>query len=451
MWDPLVQRDAETGEIQPHLAQSWKAVDPVTWEFKLAPGVKFHNGNPLTAEAVRFTVMDRILDPDQKSPQAGNYKWIKDVEVIDDTTFRIISHSPYPLVLERLNILFIYDPIETRGKGDAWVAENPTGSGPYKLVSWDRGRQLVMTANPDYWIEGIPKVKNIVYKIIPENSTRVAELLAGSIDVAGDMEADQYEVISKARGIRALNVPILRINFWQFDSMGRAGKSPLMDKRVRQAVCMAIDRKAIVEHIMQGLAGHLDSPMNPLQFGYDPTIKETCGYNPEKAKALLEEAGYGDGITLDLWQYYGYQNYPNQAAMGFLEEVGIKVNLKDFRGNVSQVIKLRNAGKVTDIGNFVWGSYNIFDSDAILPAWFLRDSPMCYTDDPELHEWLTAARQSIDPEERKQLYSRAQKKIMEEVYWMPFYVVHQIYGVKENLNIVLGADEVPRLQHAFWE
>ena len=153
-------------------------------------GVKFHNGNPLNAECVRFTIEDRILAEDQKSPQLGNFKWIQKVEVIDDLTFRIISQKPYPLVLERLNVLFVYDPIETREKGDVWVAEHPMGTGPYKFVQWDRGSQLVLTANPDYWMKGVPKIENIVVSILPEMSTRVAELISGGIDIASDFGPD---------------------------------------------------------------------------------------------------------------------------------------------------------------------------------------------------------------------------------------------------------------------
>jgi len=450
MWDPLVTRDPDSGKINPHLAKSWRNIDATTWEFKLVPGVKFHNGNPLNAECVRFTIEDRILADEQKSPQRGNFKWIKKVEVINDLTFRIISEKPYPLVLERLNVLFVYDPIETKEKGDTWVAEHPMGTGPYKFVKWDRSSQLVMTANPNYWMKGVPKIKNLVVRILPETSTRVAELISGGIDIASDFTPDQWDVMEKNKNVIPMDIPILRINFWQFDGSGKASKTPLMDKRVRQAIWHAIDRQAIIDKIMRGFADPLNAPMNPLQFGFDPSVKG-YEYNPKKARALLKAAGYENGFEVDVWEYMGYQHQSNEAAMGYLSKVGIKINLKDYRGNIGQLIKMRNAGKLTGIGNFTWGSYNIFDADAIIPSWFMIKEKKCYNPDQELDSWLTSARYSVDMQERKVLYSKVQKKIIEEAYWMPFFIVHTIWGRHKDLEAIVGRDEVPRFQYATWK
>jgi len=137
--------------------------------------------------------------------------------------------------------------------------------------------------------------------------------------------------------------------------------------------------------------------------------------------------------------------------MGYLAKVGIKVNLKDYRGNIGQLIKLRNAGKLTGVGNFTWGSYNIFDADAILPSWFMIKEAKCYNPDPEIDSWLTEARFSVDPQQRKELYSKVQKKIIEEAYWMPFFIVHTIWGRNADLQAVVGRDEVPRFQYAEWK
>jgi peptide/nickel transport system substrate-binding protein len=452
IWDSLVTRNPDTGEILPGLARSWKVIDPVTWEFKIQPDVKFHNGNPCDAEAVRYTIEGRILDEAQKSPQQGNFKWVKKVEVVDPVTFRIITHEPYPIVLERLNTLFVYDPVYCKQVGDQKVAEAPMGSGPYQFVKWERGAQIVLKKNPNYWQKGIPKIDNVIYRIIPEVSTRAAEIISGGIDFGLNFTPDLWESFQKSPIAEPMGVPILRVNFWQFDGSGVASKGPWNDKRVRQAIIHAIDRKAIIQTVMGGHGGELKGPCNPLHWGYDPAVEKLdYPYDPEKAKALLKEAGYEKGFEMDIWQYEAYQSQPNQAAMGFLEQVGIKCNLKDYSGNTGQLIKLRNSRKITGVGNFTWGSYNIFDADAILPAWFMINEGKCYNLDQEINDWLQEARDSVDPEKRKALYSKAQMKIMKEAYWMPFNVVHQVYAKKKNLHLIAGTDEVPRYNEAYWK
>lgn len=449
VFDPLVERNPVDGSLHPHLATSWKIINPNTWEFKLRPGVKFHNGNPLNAECVRFTIEDRILDPAQKSRQRGNFKWIKEVEVVDNLTFRVITKKPYPLVVERFNTLFVYDPIWTKAKGDRYVSEHMMGTGPYKFVSWKKGIKLVLIANENYWKNGVPKIKNLITRPIPEMSTRMAELISGGVDVALNIDPDQVDIIERNPKTRIVETPILRINFWQFDGSARASKTPLTDVRVRRAIWHAIDREAIIKNVLKGHADILNTPVSPMQFGFDPSIKG-YEYNPGKAKSLLKEAGYDKGFNVDIWQFWVTQNESNQAAMGYLAKLGITLNIKDYRGNVGQMITLRNAGKMTGVGNFSWGSFNIFDADAILPAWFLSDSTKCYNPDPKVEKWLIEARRTLDQEKRKELYSKAQRHIVEQAYVMPFYSMHYITGANKKLKYKIGPDEVPRFQYAEW-
>lgn len=447
--DSLVSRNPETGKIEPRLARSWKVIDDTTWEFTLQPKVTFHNGNPCTAQAVKFTVEERILSEAQKSPQRGNFKWIKEVQVVDDSKFRLITEKPYPLVLERLDTLFIYDPVYCKQVGDKVLAEAPMGTGPYRFVKWDRGSQLVLKKNSSYWEKGVPKIENVIIRIIPELSTRLAELLSGGIDFGVYFSPDTWKTMENSKEVEAMEVPILRVSFWQFDVAGRASKSPVMDRRVRQAVWHAIDRDAIIKEVLQGYGTVLNAPVHPLQFGHDPSIKG-YDYNPEKARRLLKEAGYEKGFDLDLWQYRELQNQANQAAMGYLSKVGINVKIHDYRGNLGQLIKLRDAGKVSGIGNYTWGSYNIFDADAILANFFMLSEKKCYSSDKELDAWLNDARNTLDGERRKQLYSKAQHRIIEEAYWMPFYVVHLIMGRHKDLNITVGRDETIHFNRAYW-
>jgi peptide/nickel transport system substrate-binding protein len=394
--------------------------------------------------------MEVILDPARKSPKTGPFKWIKEVQVVDNYTFRLITQKPYPLVLERLIYLFPYDPKYVKEKGFDYLAEHPVGTGPYKFVKWDRGSSLEITANENYWMNGVPKIKNIIFRIIPEVSTRLAELMSGGVDLVANLDPDKIVQLRENKNLKTVTGPTYRITFWQFDSSGKAGKTPLTDIRVRRAICHAIDREAIIKTFLMGAGEIANSPVTRFHFGYDPTVKG-YDYDPEKAKALLKEAGYENGFTIDLWYYYDIQYLVDQAAMGYLNDVGIKLNLRDYRGNIGQLMKIRNSGKCTGIGNFAWGSLFVFDADALLPAWFLSREGKCYNPDPDLDKWLMEARFSLDEKKRKELYSKAQHKIIEQAYWMPFHLVFPIHGARSNLDVAVSPDEMLRLQYADWK
>lgn len=447
--DSIVERDLEDLSIRPNLAVSWERLDDKTWEFKLREGVKFHNGHPLTAEAVRYTIEDRILNPDLKSRLRGAYKFIERVEVVDDLTFRLHTHGPYPLVLERFCTFFPYDPAWCKEKGEQYVVEHAMGTGPYRFVKWEKGNRLVLEKNPDYWAEGLPKIPNVLIRVIPEQSTRIAELLSGGADLISKLDPDKAALVSRNKKTQVLETPSHRINFWQFDSMERAGDTPVSDKRVRQAIWHAIDRQAIIDTMFQGHAEVINSPLSPFDFGYVSDLP-ALEYDPQKAKALLEEAGYGDGMELEIMYYYPIQHQFNSAAMGYLEKVGIQLKLNDFRGNIGQAIKVRDGGKAKDIGNFGWASYMLLDADGTLPIWFGEGSKKSYTDDPELSQWLEEARFTFDRQKRAQLYRKAQERIIEEVYWMPISTVNTIYGANAKLKLKLPINETVLLKIADW-
>lgn len=457
IYDPLLKRDPKDGSLHPHLVTEWKIVNDTTWEFKLRPGVKFHNGNPLTAEAVRFTIEDLILDPAQKSPTAPGWKWVKKVEVKDDLTFRVITDGPYPLILERFNVLFPLDPKWIKEmvakNGEAYLARNTMGTGPYKFVRFVEGDRIELARNEQYWEKGYPKFPRMTVRFIPEQSTRIAELVSGGIDAAANILPDQIPSIRNSKGLDTIIVPILRISFWQFDSLGRAPNSPpaLKDVRVRRAIWHAIDREAIIKNVLGGNADPVNIPVNPRQFAADPSIKG-YEYNPEKAKALLKEAGHEKGLNLNIWTYTSITKNANEAAIGYLEKVGIKGVIRDYVGRVGEMEKLSQASKTDGILNMTWGSYNIFDPDAILPNFFMSpESPYDYTGDKELSDWLREARRTLDKQKRKDLYGKAQKKIIDQAYWMPFFTQRVIMGVNNNLSVTVGIDEVPRFQYATWK
>jgi peptide/nickel transport system substrate-binding protein len=330
------------------------------------------------------------------------------------------------------------------------VQGNAMGTGPYKFVSWDKGSKITMVRNENYWMKGVPAIKNMVIRVVPETSSRLAGLFAGDLDVSLNLLNDQVPSFKDHPDYEVLNFSILRIDFWQFDAMGRASDTPFKDVRVRRAVAHAIDRKKILSKLVQKEGYEVNGSTSPYHYGHDKSIKG-YEYSPEKAKALLAEAGYPDGVEINLWQYASHQRLFNQAAMQMLSKVGIKVKLHDFIGNSQQMAKMRRSGKLTGIANLNWGSYNVFDADMILHPFFDLKASNNYAGDKELSEWLNAARSSMDPVARAELYRKAQQRIHKQAYWMPTFGVRRFYGKHAGLDLVAGVDEVPRLQFTSWK
>ena len=189
---------------------------------------------------------------------------------------------------------------------------------------------------------------------------------------------------------------------------------------------------------------------NPKAFGADPSIK-VWAYDPAQAKALLKEAGFEKGFTLDCWIPTDIVYQISQAAAGYLENVNIKLNFKDYRTSTGQMMQILSSGKLTGIYAMGFGSYGIFDADAILPWHFVPSvSKGVYSDDPKLVQWLLEARDSLDSDKRKELYAKAQQQIIDQAYWLPWCVMHDVQGMHQDLECMIGIDERSRFQLARW-
>src|SRR5215813_8735762 len=295
VFDHLAARDLKTGKVGPSLAVSWRNLDDTTWEVKLRKGVKFHDGSPFTARDVKAT-FDRVLNPENKLTARGNHAKIKSVEVVDDLTARFKTDGPYPLFVERLTALVMQSEKVMKEKGHEWMQENPIGTGPYKLVRWQKKQEHVFVRNEDYW-GAKPAYKYVRVRIIPEQATQIAELLSGGVDIIKAVPPDQMDVINKSGQARTTTSPILRTAMIQFDQSGRAGANPFQDRRVRQAANLAVDIDSIIKHVLNGLGDRVSTTVNPMAFAFDPGLKP---YKQDlaQAKKLLAEAGFPNGLEV---------------------------------------------------------------------------------------------------------------------------------------------------------
>src|SRR5213592_2128349 len=251
VFDHLAVRDLKTRKVGPNLALSWKNLDDTTWEVKLRPGVKFHDGTPFTAKDVKAT-FDRVLNPENKLTARGNHAKIKSVEVVDDHTARFKTDGPYPLFVERLTAQVMESEKVIKEKGHEWMQDNPIGTGPYKLVKWSKKQEHLLIRNEDYW-GSKPAYKYVRVRIIPEQATQIAELMSGGVDIIKAVPPDQMDVINKSGQARTTTSPILRTAMIQLDQAGRSGANPFQDRRVRLAANLAVDVDSIIKHVLNGL------------------------------------------------------------------------------------------------------------------------------------------------------------------------------------------------------
>ena len=434
MFDNLLVRDQEM-RLQPQLALSVEAMDDLTWEVILREDIVFHNGEVFNAETVKFNI-ERILNPDNKSPQIANLSAIEKVEVIDEYTVHITTSAPYPVLPGRLNIQMVpKEYIEENGQEH--FAANPVGTGPYKFVSWTKDEAVVMEANEDYW-RGPPAIKKITIKPIPESAARIAELQTGGVDLIVNVPPHQAEAIDAAASTKVANTPSGRFIFVSLNSQ-REG--PLADKRVRQAMNYAVNVDEIIDNVLDGYGYRSTQPLTTLDFGFDADI-DIYEYNPEKAKQLLAEAGYPDGVEIDFGSpagRYVMDKEVAEAIVGQLAEVGIKANIKVQEWGVY-------VGKILDqtveeaylIG---WGT-SLFDADATLFSWFRTGQRFSTYSDVAVDALLDKARAVVDADEREYLYHQALGIIMEDAPFILLYQQEDLYGINARLEWTPRPDEV---------
>src|SRR2546426_3328533 len=271
VFDHLAARDLKTGKVGPSLALSWKTLDDTTWEVKLRGGVKFHDGTPFSARDVKAT-FERVLNPENKLTARGNHAKIKSVEVVDDLTVRFHTDGPYPVFVERLTALVMQSEKVMKDKGHEWMQENPVGTGPYKLVRWQKKQEHLLQRNDDYWGPK-PAFKYARVRIIPEQATQIAELISGGVDVIKAVPPDQMDVINKSGQARTTTSPILRTAFLQLDQAGRSGANPFQDRRVRLAANLAVDIDSIIKHVLNGLGAARATTVNRRAFGFDRGVR----------------------------------------------------------------------------------------------------------------------------------------------------------------------------------
>jgi len=444
-WDGLVYRDPETFQIKPLLAKSYKWVDETTLEFELRPGVKFHNGDPFTADDVVYTINTVIQDKKVSVP--SNYNFYESAEKIDDMHVRVKLKRIFPAALEYMSMVLPIWPKAYRERvGEEAYAKAPVGAGPYRITG--TGDNITLERFDGYYADS-PKGKAIIGKIVitqvADSATEMTRLLGGQADWIWKFTSDQFDGVSRMPNLQAVRSESMRIGYVGMDATGRSGPdSPFKNPKVRQAVFHAIDRATMARQLVGGDSRPLDAPCYPTQFGCDAAAAVKYDYNPAKAKQLLAEAGYPNGFDTELVTYI----LPQWAGalQGYLQAVGIRAKISQL--TVSAVIARTLKGE-NPMDSQDWGSYSINDVSAILPQYFTFGNAD-YARDPEVKALVEAGGTTTDPDQRRKNYSAAIKLITERALWMPLFTHTITYGYSKTLNFKPYPDELPRFYLSSW-
>jgi peptide/nickel transport system substrate-binding protein len=438
LYDTLLTRDKQL-QIAPALATSYKLMSDKVWEVKLRQGVKFHNGEPFDANAVKFS-FERIYRADFKSPQKGWFSTIERVEIVDPSTVRFHTKVPDPAMPARMTLMYQLAPKYVAQVGDVQANLKPVGTGPFKFVEWMKNERIVVEANDAHW-SGKPAVRRATWRPIPELGSRIAALQTGQADLIVNVPPDQVQSLTANRNLRIEKTPSCRIISF---GIAQIKGGPLADRRVRQALNHAVDLQAILDAVLLGNGKRINSWMPPNVWGYDASIP-FYEHNPKKAKELLAAAGQTN-LTLTIQAPNGRWAMDKdiaQAVAGQLTENGIKTNVKivaEWGAFVRSILD----HKTEDIFMSGWCLPSL-DPDHWVTPNLKTGEPVSQYSNPEVDKLMEQARAEMSAEKRKQLYSQLLRLIREEAPYIFGYQQMDIYGVNNRLKWTPRGDESIRL------
>ncbi|MCL0069394.1 glutathione ABC transporter substrate-binding protein [Dehalococcoidia bacterium] len=418
---PLVYLDVD-GSLDPSLAKSWEvSPDGLVWTLELRQDVKFHDGTPFNAEAVKFN-LDRFLDPDNAAPFRFLIERITEVEVAGDYTVKLHLDEPFAPLVAHLSHSFIgmLSPTAVKALPEGEVVEYPVGTGPFKMYEWVRGEHITLVANDEYW-GGRPRLDKIVWEIIPEDATRVMRLEAGDVHHiyrVPPMDVPRLEADPEIEVVRAPSVRVIYVGF-------NCLVEPFDDPKVRRALNYAVDKEAIVEFVLGGAGRPSDAPIVPAVFGHHAA--GPYEFNPEKARQLLAEAGFPDGFNTTLYHPTG--RYMKdvavaEAVQAQLRDVGIEAELVTMEWaaylaflrkppeEATHTMYLLGWGTVTLDADY--GLYALFHSS----QWPTAGWALSFYKNEAVDDLLDAARITPDLAKRQATYKEAIELIWEDAPWL---------------------------------
>lgn len=411
----------EDMEIVPALAESWEKVDDLTWEFKLAQGVKFHNGEELKASDVKFT-FERMLASPSVSHILGP---VTEINAVDDYTVQIITSEPFAPLLAHLThtASSILNEKAVTEAGDDY-GQKPVGTGPFMLADWQSGDKITLERFDDYF-QGPASVKTVVFRNVPEGTNRTTGLETGEIDIAYDVEPIDKRIVEETNGLELIEGPSLSSQYLGFNTK----KAPFDNVKVRQAINYAVNVQEIIDVALEGAGEVAKSPLMELIFGANMDI-EGYEYNVEKAKELLKEAGYENGFTTSIWTNDNPVRVRiAEIVQGQLKEVGIDAKIEQLEWGA--YLERTAAGEhdmfilgwTTVTGDADYGLYALYHSGQHGDA-----GNRTFYSNPEVDRLLDIGKTEVDQDKRLEAYKEAQELIVADAPQLFLYFQNQNVG-----------------------
>ena len=431
MYEALTKQD-ENGKIIPGLALSWTvSPDKRTWTFKLRPGVAFHDGTPFNAQAVKFTY-DRILNPATGSPRRSTLAMVESTAVVDDLTFRLTTRQPFAPLLAQLSAynVYILSPTHVMKEG-ANFSKTASGTGPFRLQSWQPGEKLTVVRNDKYWGEKA-RLDSIVFSVVPEDSARTLLLLSGQADVISEVPNVMVKRLGSLDAVRMLRRPGYRTIYIGMN----LSVPPFNDIRVRQAIGHAINKPALLQGVLSGIGtmgGSLESSV------IEGTAKELppYPYDLAKAKKLLAEAGFPNGFSTEFYVTTGRYNMDRQlgeAVQGQLAAIGIdaKIQAPEFGAYLAALNKgkvpMFLGGKGSPTGDMDFTQTLLNSSTGKMNYFSFKNA--------DVDRLIQQQRITVDPKERHRLLTELQTTIYREQPHITLYYEDQLWATRANVHDV---------------
>lgn len=423
VYEGLLQYKKGSTEVEPCLATEWKISDDgKEYTFKLRQGVKFHDGTPFNADAVKFNI-ERQIPPQAKDdmPYASfTFGPVQKVEKVDEYTVKVILKEPYTPFLANL-AMSLAAPMASPDaikKNNGNLNENPVGTGPFKFVSWKKGEAVTLEKNNEYWGEKA-KSDKVVFKFTKENSVRASELMTGAVDIIDGVDPNDIKKLTDSK-MQLFNEKGMNINYMAFNT----SRAPFNDVKLRQAISYAIDREELVKYLYQGFSDIAYTPMPSFIPGFNDKLK-SYQYNPEKSKELLKAAGK-ENLQVKMITYSNPRPYNPvngqklaEAIQNYLSKVGIKATIdvypwKEYKEKIAQgegdILFYGWNGDNGDADNFL----SLFDSKEIKST-----LNAARYNNPKVDELLVKGRKTPNGEERNNIYKEIQKIVDEDAVWLP--------------------------------